>query len=224
MYGNQNFTPAISWSMTERVFRRREHGAESDEPVNVVLEPPLRFALDNGSVKHGPLRYDPFVKLTVPLRELPPPLPPDLNGESKPAYKTAIKSLVFAPSFGLRCWLASGALLTRALYQLLTDIDSQPEAGEGMLPVLDWTGDRPRKVQKGPGAGRTYYVPKLERVGWMPRQPIFGERCNPVPVAPPQLTMLMGPGPGDVVKLPLGRGGKAERLIEDAIPFSAQVQ
>ena len=112
----------------------------------------------------------------------------------------------------------TGAFLTRDLCALLSELDETLEAQRGEVPVFAWVGNKPRRVQRGPGAGRTYYLPLLERIGWMPRPEFLGPATVPVPTAEPAIQFetcgLALPTPSGALA-----GAPAGALLEDSIPF-----
>jgi hypothetical protein len=185
-YSFDDFIPGINYSSTNGRWSIRERDELTGETCSTHIEQ-LRALIDIGTFRWGAVSFDPFDLRTVPISEVRPLLPDVKGADGKPAFKQVVEALLYSPAFGLRRLLASSNFVSRALLEFVSDAENFPEAQKGQVPVVDWVGNKPMRVPKGPASGKVFYAPDLSIIGWMDRLDIFGERTVPIPKPQPAL-------------------------------------
>jgi hypothetical protein len=183
--------------------------------------------VDIGSMLWGPHCYRPYNdRYLVPYGQSIPMVPEDAQGE----FTDHLAIPLYLKDRGLARWLVGGVLAQNAWHVVLTRCWSAAEAAQGLIPVIVIRPSLPVPIASR--NGEISYQPVLEITGWAQRDPMFGERTVPAPLArvasevPAAPVVLAQPTP---VILPPERTAQAApakdpfaSVVPAATPTSAQ--
>jgi hypothetical protein len=192
-----------------------ETGARELQEIE-LSRPAATFALDlatrergYGLIKAGV--YD--MKLT-PVGSPPPPWP-DEEG-----YKPAIGCWLWNPTFGELRLETNAAILRQAVDSVWNKCRLEPQAAEGLQPVVCFVDRVPVQVK---AVNKTFSGPVIKVIGWVERSKVPGwrERAPTVspPAAPPLLPASSAPAPvTPAVKTPSKAKAKAKKAAAKPRP------
>jgi hypothetical protein len=162
-----------------------------------------------GLIKSGV--YD--MKLT-PVGSPPPPWP---DAEE---YKPALGSWLWNPTFGELRLETNAAIFRQAVSSVWDKARSEPQAAEGLLPVIRFT-DRVSTFIKP--VNKTFCGPVIKIVGWVERDKVPGWTARTLTVLPPAAPPIL-PAPSasapetPAVKKPgKAKKGAAKRRPDDPL-------
>jgi hypothetical protein len=121
-----------------------------------------QFAMDLATRErgYGLIRKNVYDMRLTPVNSPPPPWPDDED------FKVAIGVWMWNPALGEVRLETNGSMFLRAICALWDKCRMYKEASDGMQPVIHFIGRYERHVE---AVGRTFWVPTIEIIGWMPR-------------------------------------------------------
>ena len=155
-----------------------------------------------------------------PVPELPP-------GADRTKFKAAIGVDVWNPAYGLLRLEACSAYVKGAVGRIFQLYARAPEAANGLVPVIRFVDSQPVTPKRYPN--KTYYAPRIDLVGCLPREkiPEFAamEPTVPLPAAitnDSQLAAVLrakleGPKPEKEIPKPRSTGRKSKN--SKGVPF-----
>ena len=133
---------------------------------------------DIGSMLWGPHCYRPYNdSCMVPYGQPIPSIRADAQGE----FSDHIGVMLYLRSRGLCKWMIGSVLTQNAWHLVWTRCGAASEAQRGLIPVIIFHPSL--AVPIASRNGELSYQPVLEITGWVVRDPLFGERSVPAPIA-----------------------------------------
>jgi hypothetical protein len=102
-----------------------------------------------------------------------------LGERPTPEHKHGFRMHVWNPKIGLRELASASKTLVDAVDEIHTLFERAPEAQQGLLPVVKYTGAT--YIPPRGAASKPRFRPQFEIVKWIARGQEFGERTVPVP-------------------------------------------
>ena len=186
---NGSYLPSIRWNSeeetdqlvyveTNEVFEQERSPIPLNSSASTFVMDVLRREDGRGRIATGTYKMQ-----LVPVGQEVPPIPEDEAAFAKD-YKPAIGVDLWNPKYGLGRLESTAAYVRAAVEKVWREYAREPEASQGMLPVIRFVGARRTSPPRFPN--KTYYPPIIERVGFVPRErvPEFAakERTVPLPV------------------------------------------
>jgi hypothetical protein len=186
---NDSYLPSVRWNSeeetdqlvyveTNEVFEQERSPIPLNSSASTFVMDVLRREHGRGRIATGTYKMQ-----LVPVGQEVPPIPEDEAAFAKD-YKPAIGVDLWNPKYGLGRLESTAAYVRAAVEKVWREYAREPEASQGMLPVIRFVGARRTSPPRFPN--KTYYPPIIERVGFVPRErvPEFAakERTVPLPV------------------------------------------
>jgi hypothetical protein len=188
------YPTSLRWNAETGVLAISVFNAETGERElqEIELGDPATFVLDlatrergYGLIKSGV--YD--MKLT-PVGRPPPPWPGDEE------YKPALGCWVWNPNLGELRLETNAAILQRVIASVWDQARLEPQAAEGLQPVVRFVDRVPVPVK---AVNKTFFGPVIKVIGWVERSKVPGwatrEPTVAPPAAPPLLAASSAPAP-----------------------------
>lgn len=183
--GESQFLPIVKFMAEAGRFFKidRISGASGFEKIEVELPVGTKFAMDFGSIEVGFLAFLGGRPdwLTVPFGQKIPERP---SKDHRQAFKMKIH---LGKQGGVREFGTNTKTVLGPVDELHTTYEGSPEAREGKIPVVEWTGTTMLTSKGGidingvPFPAKKTFRPELRIVSWIDRPADLGERT----VAPP---------------------------------------
>jgi len=169
-------TDQLNYVETNEVFEREVSPIALNTSASTFVMDVLRREHGKGRIATGTYRM-----LLVPVGQEVSPIPEDELPFAKD-YKRAIGVDLWNPRYGLVRLESTAAYVRAAIEKVWRECAREPEAAQGMLPVIRFVGCRQKSPPKFPN--KTYYPPIIERVGFVPREkvPEFAAKEPTVPL------------------------------------------
>jgi hypothetical protein len=195
-----------------RMFRPDRDGAGNKTETDITMEKP-KFIVDFGSIQTGWAKY----VAGMGPEYIMSPLGSAFPARPSPDHKQAFLVTLFAPKMlhGLREFSSSAGCVIEAMNELHSAFEAAAEAGQGKVPVVEFSGSVP-VVSKGKGQSSTNYKPVFNIIGWQDRPAELGERTVPAPV---KQIRVEQPAAAPVAAPVYTPPPKADDLGGDQIPF-----
>ncbi len=178
----EDIIPVIRYMVLEgRLYKRdRVQNDDGDGYKNEDVELPVgtKMVFDFGSIQVGWMKFTAGLApsfAVVPLGN-PTPQRPDEN------HQLGFKMLVhLGKNGGIRELSASSMTLRDAVDTLHTTYEAAPEAADGRIPIVEYTGATRTTFERKPHPAQTIFLPNFKIVGWVSRSPDLGDRTVPAP-------------------------------------------
>jgi hypothetical protein len=188
------YPTSIRWNAETGFLAISVFNSESGERElqEIELGRPATFALDLATRErgYGLIKAGVYNMKLTPVGSPPPPWPDDEE------YKPAIGCWLWNPTFGELRLETNAAILRQAIANVWDKARLEPQAVEGLQPVVCFVDRVPVPVKQ---VNKTFNGPLIKTVGWVQRDKVPGwrERAPTVspPTAPPLLSGSSTPAP-----------------------------
>jgi hypothetical protein len=173
-----SFLPQIRYNVDAgRLFQidRTQDAAGNWQTLPIELGAGFAAVFDFGSIETGWML---FAAGMAPSWQMVPFGQP-LGERPTPEHKHGFRMHVWNPKIGLRELASASKTLVDAVDEIHTLFERAPEAQQGLLPVVKYTGAT--YIPPRGAASKPRFRPQFEIVKWIPRGQEFGERTVPVP-------------------------------------------
>jgi hypothetical protein len=163
------------------VFNSEIGGRELQE---IELGQPATFALDLATRErgYGLIKTGVYNMQLTPVGRPPPPWPDDEE------YKPAIGCWLWNPTFGELRLETNAAIFRQAVTNVWDQARFEPQAAEGLQPVICFTNRVPVQVK---AVNKTFSGPVIKVIGWVERNKVPGWAIREPTVAPPAAPPLL---------------------------------
>jgi hypothetical protein len=197
-----SFLPQIRYNVDAgRLFQidRTQDAAGNWQTLPIELGAGFAAVFDFGSIETGWML---FAAGMAPSWQMVPFGQP-LGERPTPEHKHGFRMHVWNPKIGLRELASASKTLVDAVDEIHTLFERAPEAQQGLLPVVKYTGAT--YIPPRGAASKPRFRPQFEITKWIPRGAEFGERTVPVP-APRMAASVASNWPAQQEQRPVSQG------------------
>ena len=193
------YPTSLRWNAEIGILAFSVFNAETGERElqEIELGKPATFALDFATRErgYGLIKTGVYEMKLTPVGSPPPPWPGDEE------YKPAIGCWLWNPTFGELRLETNGAIFRRAVTALWDQARFEPQAAEGLQPVVCFVNRVPVPVK---AVNKTFSGPVIKVIGWVERSKVPGwatrEPTVAPPAAPPLLAASSAPAPATATR------------------------
>jgi hypothetical protein len=223
------FPTALRWNAEHGVLGHSYWDDTTAERTIKEIElgsPMARFVMDllTRERGYGMIRKSTYDMRLTPVNSPPPEWPDDDD------FKPAIGCWLWNPALGEVKLETNGAIFRGAVFSVWNRCRTYEEASDGLQPVIDFVD---RRAQTYADLGKTFWVPIIDIIGWVPRDKVPPFALREPTVKPPaaldsqiRFALLNAPRPeqgpvrtrGKVKTSGASKRDALEEVLDDEIP------
>jgi hypothetical protein len=202
-----------------------ETGERELKPIEFGADATFVMDMATRERGYGLIRVGVYDMRLTPVGSLPPPPPDD------PDFKPAVGCWLWCPSLGELRLETNSAYFRQAISNIWDKARLAPEAAAGLQPVISFV-DRLSIWNKK--YNKTFFMPKIEIIGWVEREKIYEWSARTPTVSLPSPSPLLpvaaatsssrsepaATKPAKVTPAAVKGGGSLSELLDDDLPDS----